>query len=287
MIPAAGDLAERLNLESTSRGWRGACPACGYLDVLSLRAGRQGGSPSLRCFNGCTREDVEAELQRRLGGGWKPPSPDPTPAARARRDHGPAVDRLWRGSDPAPGTPVATYAAARGIPTLASSAAIRFRADASHPEVSGPHPAMVAAVHDRDGHHVACHRTYLRPDGSGKASLTPPRASLGPVWGGAVRLDPIAAELVIGEGIETAASAGLLLGLPAWSALSAGNLSRGLMLPSEVRSVIVAADHDEPGAKAAAEAAARWRSEGRRVRIAKPDRAGADFNDVVRERGHG
>jgi putative DNA primase/helicase len=48
--------------------------------------------------------------------------------------------------------------------------------------------------------------------------------------------------LVIGEGIETAASAGLLMGTPAWAAISAGNMAKGLVLPPEVRRVVIAAD---------------------------------------------
>lgn len=99
-----------------------------------------------------------------------------------------------------------------------------------------------------------------------------------------MRLDPVAPELVIGEGIETAASAGLLLGLPAWAAINAGNLARGLLLPPEVRAVVIAADPDPVGRDAAAAASTRWQSEGRRVRIATPDQPGRDFNDVLQDR---
>ena len=99
-----------------------------------------------------------------------------------------------------------------------------------------------------------------------------------------MRLDPVAPELVIGEGIETAASAALLLGLPAWAALSAGNLERDLVLPAEARAVVIAADPDPPGERAARAGAARWQAEGRRVRIARPNRPGVDFNDLLRSR---
>ena len=81
---------------------------------------------------------------------------------------------------------------------------------------------------------IGVHRTDPLRDGSGKADVEPVKATLGPVWGGAVRLDQLAGELVIGEGIETAASAGRLLHLPAWSAVSAGNLAAGLILPASV-----------------------------------------------------
>ena len=93
--------------------------------------------------------------------------------------------------------------------------------------------------------------------------------------GGVIRLDPVAAEIVIGEGIETAASAGLLLGLPAWGAIWPATWRYALKLPPQVRNVTIAADPDEPGRSAAAGAWHRWTSEGRRVRINTPNLAPA------------
>jgi len=134
------------------------------------------------------------------------------------------------------------------------------------------------------------HRTYLVADGR-KSPVMPQKASLGPIWGGAIRLAPPALEIVIGEGIETSASAGLLLGLPAWAAISAGNMATGLALPPEVRSVVIAADDDgvnaqgrNPGIEAAEAAAARWQAEGRKVRIIKPTTTSQDFNDILLSR---
>jgi len=113
--------------------------------------------------------------------------------------------------------------------------------------------------------------------------VEPNRASLGPVWGGAIRLGEPSDddEVLIGEGIETAASAGRLLGLPAWAAISAGNLARGLVLPPTIRSVVIAVDPDPPGEAAATEAADRWIAAGLRVRLARPT-GHADFNDLIR-----
>jgi putative DNA primase/helicase len=184
---------------------------------------------------------------------------------------------LWRGAGPAPGTPADTYLTGRGLPGLAGSDALRFRRDTPHPEQRGRLPAMLALVVDVSGAPIAVHRTYLRSDGAGKAEVTPAKASIGPVSRGAIRLDPVAAELVIGEGIESSASAGRRLGLPAWAAISAGNLARALVLPPEVRRVVIAADHDlpnangqRPGQDAAWRATRRWRAEGRLVHVATP-----------------
>jgi DNA primase len=85
--------------------------------------------------------------------------------------------------------------------------------------------------------------------------------------------------LMVGEGIETCLSAMQATGYPAWAALSTSGL-RALDLPGSVREVIVLADGDDAGEKAACDAALRWSREGRRVRVARPPR-GADFNDVL------
>ncbi len=177
------------------------------------------------------------------------------------------------------------YLIGRGLARLAASPTFRFRADCSHPE-GGRLPVLVALVQDADGAFLAARRTYLRRDGTDKADLEPRRASLGSPWGGAVRLDPVASEIVIGEGVETSASAGRLLNLPCWSAISAGNLAQGLVLPADARAVVIAADPDPVGERAARQAARRWQSEGRSVRIARPDRLGADFNDLLRSAEH-
>jgi putative DNA primase/helicase len=170
---------------------------------------------------------------------------------------------------------------------LATSPALRFRADTPHPE-GGKLPALLALVTDVRDQPIGIHRTFLARDGS-KAQVEPQKASLGPVWGGAVRLDPVGPELVTGEGIESSASAGRVLGMPAWSALTAGNIEKALVLPPEVRKVVIACDNDRSGRQAATAAWFRWRAEGREVEIATPDKEGSDFNDILlaREAAHG
>ena len=214
-----------------------------------------------------------------------PPSRPPPHAELAGRRRQGAALRLAEASLPALGTLADRYLAFRGLPELAASPALRFIAQAPHPE--GPKlPALVALVSETGGRTTAVHRTYLASDGQGKAAVEPSRASLGPVWGGAIRLAPPtdAGELLIGEGIETAASAGCLLGLPAWAAISAGNLARGLVLPPAVRSVVIAVDPDPAGEASAQEAAERWMAAGLHVRLARPTGSG-DFNDLLRGRG--
>jgi phage/plasmid primase-like uncharacterized protein len=189
---------------------------------------------------------------------------------------------VWHESQPAAGTIVETYLANRGFPLLPLQC-LRFHPDCPHPS-SRPHPAMVALVdHSRRGP-AGVHRTYLQPDGSGKASVEPAKASLGSVGGGAVRFGmPRTHErLAVAEGIETALSVAVACAMPAWAALSAGGI-RALVLPHEATHVVICADHDASGIgqRAAEDAAQRWLAEGRHVRIAMPPEPDTDMADVL------
>jgi putative DNA primase/helicase len=279
MFLTSNEIASRLGLKRTGRNeYRGQCPACAYggsAFVLTERVGR----PLFWCAS-C--RDSRAIAQAIGLGHAQPRSRDPVADAERTADKRERAAQLWLGSKPAAGTLADTYLATRGLPGLAQSLALRFHADCPHP-TRVRCPALVGLVTDVAGSSVAAHRTYLRADGRGKAAVEPAKASLGPVWGGAIRLQPHdpARPLVVGEGIETAASAGRLIDAPAWAAISAGNMATGLILPPQVRRIVIAADNDEPGREAATEAWARWRSEGREVRIAFPG-VFADFNDLLR-----
>ena len=138
---------------------------------------------------------------------------------------------------------------------------------------------------------LAVHRTYLTRDGR-KADVEPAKAQSRPDLGrhhhGCQTLVD-GSPLVIGEGIESsAASAGRLMDFPAWAAISAGNMAKGLVLPREARRVVIAADPDKAGRDAAREAWTRWRAEDRGVQVAVPSGEG-DFNDLllVQEAAHG
>jgi phage/plasmid primase-like uncharacterized protein len=229
----------------------------------------------------CQDRDALAEAVARAIGSERQTTRPPDQDDAAKRQHN--QDRalaLWRGSEPARGTPAGAYLTMRGLPDLAASQALRFRGDTPHPE-GGRYPALIALVSDPAGMPAAVHRTYITRDGR-KASVEPVKCSLGPVWRGAIRLhdlDP-PQPLVIAEGIETAASAGLLMGLPAWAAISAGNLAKALVLPPDARRVVIAADPDDAGRKAARDAWTRWTAEGREVRVALPNGAN-DFNGLL------
>ena len=145
---------------------------------------------------------------------------------------------------------------------------------------------MLAPVVDVNSVQTGVHMTFLKKDGSGKAELPKEyqRECRGAVRGGAIRLIPFEpdVELVLAEGLETSLAASELFGLPCWSALYAGGLC-SLVLPPEVRRVVIAANNDGSGAgqRAALAAYDRWRDEGRSVRIVAPPVVGDDFNDAL------
>ena len=143
-------------------------------------------------------------------------------------------------------------------------------------------PAMIGLVADATGRPRAIHRTYVAPDGGGKAdvSVGQQKMALGPCRGGAVRLaEPINGTLILAEGIETALSIMQVRRTAAWATLGTSGM-QSIVLPPGVQDVIIAPDGDAAGEKAARAAALRLKREGRRVRIVRPP-DGRDFNDVL------
>ena len=164
-----------------------------------------------------------------------------------------------------------------------------FHPDLAHRSTGTGYPAMVAIVRDAAGNPIGIHRTFLAPDGSGKALIEKNRMMLGTVAGGAVRLVPLGdgSFLGLGEGIETVlAVRPACPGLPLWSALSAGNLEQ-VVVPEQVTTVIIFVDNDLSGTglKAALRAAAFHHAAGRRVWIVMPPTPGDDFDDLLMREG--
>jgi Toprim domain len=218
--------------------------------------------------------------------------PAPTPNEKHRL----TLQRTWDEAAPlAPGDPVTTYLASRGLtlppnawpPALRYHAAIRYYdEDGSY---CGTYPAMLARIIDPTGKPASLHRTYLTADGH-KAPVPKTRKFMGPVLpgatsGGAIRLYRPGEVLAVAEGIETALSVRLMTGLPVWAAGSASGIG-SLVVPPEVRLVVICADHDanpQALAQGAQKLAQGLMQEGRRAKILLPDHAGTDWNDVLRD----
>jgi hypothetical protein len=105
---------------------------------------------------------------------------------------------------------------------------------------------------------------------------------------GVVKLWPAGTQLVAGEGLETVLAAATRILYhsaplqPAWAALSNQKLSALPVIPG-VERLIILVDHDEAGLTASDTCMRRWIRAGRTVVRLKPQRAGADFNDLVGE----
>jgi len=265
----------------------GECPFCGY-ETMDLLV-RSDGTLLLGCPLCPDRRD-EFEAMLREAGVPDGAVSDQDKAQRLEEEEEQKrrstewARQLWVASGPVVGTPAECYLNMRRLPHLVRRRDLRYHPACWHKYERAKLPALIAKVIGANGNPVAVHRTWLQCDGSGKADIEEPRMSLGPVKGGAVRLDPAATEMVVAEGIETSASTGLLMKLPAWSAVSASNLKNGLILPDEVRSILIATDRDSAGEKAARAAERRWKAEGRIVRLLWPRKAGVDFNDILMAR---
>jgi len=154
---------------------------------------------------------------------------------------------IWSASVPIGGTLAETYLRNRAI-TIPLPDCLRF---ASIPcGARGPvFPALVAAISDKAGELVGIQRTFLAADGIGKASVAKPKLSLGRVSGGAVRLAPESASLIVCEGIEDALSLIQSSGRAAWATCGTSNLGR-VDLPDVVADIVIGADGDDAGGKA-------------------------------------
>jgi len=264
---------------------------------LTIADGRDG-KLLVKCFGGCDWRDIFNEF-RALGLiSGRPVDVDPEREDELRREREAAeraeIERLrrriaaardlYRHSKDAAGTPVEVWLRTRGIAGPISPA-LRFLPHCPHR--NGQYlPAMVAPITNVAGQPIAVHKTFLSLDGSGKADLSKPeqRETCGPFKGGAIRLARHRAdlELIVAEGIESTLSAMQLFGLPGWAAICAPGIE-ALELPSEIRSVVIAADNDENGIgqRAALSARERWTAQEISVRILLPPNPGEDFNDLI------
>jgi putative DNA primase/helicase len=199
-----------------------------------------------------------------------PPDPAPDPEAERRRER---AQELWRQTETVPdGLPLDYLTRRRGITVWDGD---RLRWHSACPWRGGTAGCIVACVNDHaTGHTVGVWR--IRPAMDGPVE----RRGLGPVKHNAARLFRAeGSELVLAEGVEDALAAHALFGLPAWAALSAGNMA-ALILPARFRHVLIVPDNDTPGLDAGQKLARRLVSEGRRVEIQKPKSA-KDANDVL------
>ncbi len=290
---SASAIVSSLALKPCSNGhWQGECPACGYADAfgLSVKDGK-----SLWHCHACGDSEAVLQSLKALGllGGRREafPSVRRSLPIQTGQHTGPGklayLRTFWRDSLPLEGTVAARYLVGRGLHGPYPEA-LRFLPVCKHTPTAQTYPAMIAAVTRWPSEELqAIHRTYLKPDGSGKIDHPQARMMLGDAMGGAVQLAPAGERLAIAEGIETALSVQQEMGFRVWACLSTSGL-QNVILPDCVREVVICADNDRNGAgqRAADTAADRLHHMGKRVRIALPPQAGTDFNDILKGHGH-
>ena len=234
--------------------------------------------------------------------GWKgsltrpgpvPRLPPPGPRQRSPDDiqrRQLALERVWRQAHAVMATdPVARYLQRRGLwqeplpDVLRCHPRLPYRHEDEH---FTHHPALIATVQDPHGAVATVHRIYLDNSGA-KADVPTPKKSMSPpttVTGAAVRLDTATDTLAVTEGVETGLAVRLTTQLPVWAALTAGGMS-SIVLPNNVRMVVICADNDASGTgeQAAKQLARRMLAEGRRVKIFMPPTPGTDWADSLLE----
>lgn len=222
------------------------------------------------------------------------PHPEPDPDHQRRPASAPAgspeaARRLFAMSQPITGTVVESYLRKRGITALHGTGSLRFHPRCYYrPDEHSPTetwPAMIASVTDLDGRITGVHRTWLSPEGSGKAPIDTPRRAMGDLLGHAVRFGTAHDVIAAGEGIETILSLRMALpGLPMAAALSAAHLS-AILFPATLRRLYIARDDDPAGDGARDSLVERAQTAGIEAIVLSPTLG--DFNEDLRTLGIG
>lgn len=284
-----------LGLPSTAlTGKHGPCPMCGGTDrfrwdnregrgtYICGQCGAGSGMDLAVKFTGRPFAEVASEIDQILGNvkvGHDAPKREMGEADRRA-----ALRSLWAQTAPVRrGDLVATYLGSRGLEEVACSPALRFGRAVNDGE-GGVRPCMVAVVAGPDGKPATLHRTFLRPDGRGKAETAAPRKLMpGSLPEGcAVRLAEPRPMMGVAEGIETALAASLLFRVPVWATINATMMERWEP-PAGVTEVCIFADADANyhGQKAAYALAHKLARQGIAATVSLPSEAGEDWNDVL------
>ncbi len=148
-----------------------------------------------------------------------------------------------------------------------------------HFETGKCHPSMVVPYRDETGEVKAVHRTYLTMKGTKLERVSSAKLNLGSPKGCAIRLAPATTRVALTEGIEDALTVTQLYYWPCWAVGNVAGLT-SVILPDAITEVMICADADEAGLRAADKAAERFVKQGRKVDIITPDGA-KDFNEML------
>jgi DNA primase len=232
------------------------------------------------------REAVErltagADHQQSVRESLAPVSPVPR---SDRAMHQELARRIWVESVDAAGTLLERYFQSRGLElpsgrVAAEPSVIRFHPGC--PCGQDRFPAMISRMDDAvSGHPSGILRTFIKPDGSGKADVPSSKMMLG--GGGVIRLyDWQNDGLAICEGVETGLAIAQRLGwLPIWAVGSTSTMSALPVLPGVALTIFSDNDCNGSGQRAADACARRWADAGAEVWITTPPLG--DWDDVTR-----
>lgn len=211
----------------------------------------------------------------------------PAPSGRERQA---AARRIWEDGRPLTRTVAERHCRLRGVAReLPGPGALRFGPQtpiSAYRPVGPTRPALLAGIQDAAGALTAVEVTYLAPNARRAQDLRLSRKTVGVAPGGcAVRLDPAAEAMLVGEGVFTTLSASDWFGLPGWALMSTRNL-QVWSPPDGVRSVLIAGDRGADGESSARRLQARLVARGLAATIALPPDPFGDWNewDVARRR---
>ena len=275
------DIVASLGGKWSGQGGMCRCPA--HADGSPSLSVRIGDTTLLfHCFAGCATIDVLRALRTSgaANGGIRTSH---EPGELETNTHQPLAEKLWNQSRPLTGSLAARYLLSRSL--LSHSAQLRF-----HPRVqlgsrgnATFHPALLAAVRD-DAGLVAVHRTFLDAATATKARIDNPKRLLGNPGSGAVRLGTATRVLGLAEGVETAIAASMIAGIPVWAVL--GNERFGMVsLPAHVEKLVILADNDAGGRRAADLAQDGLQRDGLELVTMWPPAGHNDWADVQAARG--
>nr|WP_249042673.1 toprim domain-containing protein [Sphingomonas carotinifaciens] len=247
---------------------------------LSIRVGER--AVLFHCFAGCTAEAIMAAL--RSGKILAPVGHDPGQRQDGGGDLNKVALAVWRHAEPFPGTLADRYLRSRAIVPESVVARYDPRCQCGSGAAKAYAPALIVPIEDDTGV-IAIHRTWLSPDGRGKADMPEPKRMLGNPGTGAVRWGgiPVDGILRLAEGVEDAASVMNMLGAghSVWPVLGIERY-QAVTVPESVHTVVIYSQHGSEAARAIDRAASHLTANGRQLVVKPPPHAG-DWNDLLRE----
>lgn len=277
---AAAGIVERLGGVWRKGGAMCLCPAHDDRSPsLSVRVGNS--SLLFKCFAGCNTLDVLRAIRRlKLAVPVDRSASVVQPHDRLNSIMAGRARDIWDAASPIAGTPAEHYLAGRGIHVPSDALRYHPRTPIGRGRAVRFRPAMVAAVRERD-RVIAIKRFFLDlRTGRLAPDLPDPKLTLGRPLAGAVMLQPAGPTLGLAEGVETALSAAILLGLPVWATLGNERLHQ-VALPEIVRRLILLPDNDAGGRLGECRARETYAREDLQIDTFWPLAGLNDWNDVL------